>query len=120
MNKFQVRFTRRALLSAAITLAAVAFAYIPLPGLNHTVTVVSGTELQEVLPTLKAKFEQANPGIQLDLKFQGSQDIVNRYIDDRNDFTPTILIPGNQDLLSKLRLKQTERRSMPTVSAIST
>lgn len=103
MSKSQSRFTRRALLSVAITLIAVAVAYLPLPGFNQTVTVVSGTELQEVLPTLKAKFEQENPTIQLDLQFQGSQDIVNNYIDGKNDFTPTVLIPGNQELLSELQ-----------------
>lgn len=103
MNKSQARFTRRAILSAAITLVAVAFAYLPLPGLNQTITVVSGTELQEVLPALKARFEQENPSIQLDLRFQGSQDIVNNYIDDKNDFTPTVLIPGNQELLTELQ-----------------
>lgn len=103
MNKSQARFTRRAILSAAITLIAVAFAYLPLPGLNQTVTIVGGTELQEVLPTLKAKFEQENPGVQLNLQFQGSQDIVNNYIDDKNDFTPTVLIPGNQELLTELQ-----------------
>lgn len=113
MSKSQSRFTRRAILSAAITLIAIAFAYLPLPGLNQTVTVVSGTELQEVLPTLKAKFEQENPAIQLDLKFQGSQDIVNHYVDNKNDFTPTVLIPGNQELLTELQERWQAQNSDP-------
>lgn len=113
MKKSQSRFTRRVLLSVAVTLLAIVFASVPLPGLNQTVTVVSGTELQEVLPTLKAKFEQENPAIRLDLKFQGSQDIVNNYIDDKNDFTPTVLIPGNQELLTELQERWQAQHSDP-------
>jgi ABC-type molybdate transport system substrate-binding protein len=88
--------------SLTIILAALGLAYAPIPGLNQTVTVVSGTELQEPLAALEAKFEQTHPEIQLELKFQGSQDLVNRYLDDKNDFTPTVLIPANGELLQEL------------------
>jgi ABC-type molybdate transport system substrate-binding protein len=88
--------------SLAIILAALALAYTPIPGLNQTVIAVSGTELQEPLQALEAKFEQAHPEINLELKFQGSQDLVNKYLDDKNDFTPTVLIPANGNLLQEL------------------
>ena len=88
--------------SLAIILAAFGLAYAPIPGLNQTVIVVSGTELQEPLQALEAKFEQVHPEINLELKFQGSQDLVNKYLDDKNDFTPTVLIPANGNLLQEL------------------
>lgn len=103
-SPFNTKFSRsrRAFISAAIALSALGLAYAPLPGLNHTVTVVSGTELQEILPALEAKFEQQNPSINLELKFQGSQDIVNNVIDNQNDFVPTIVVPANSESLTEL------------------
>ncbi len=100
MKRTKSRLTRRAFLSSAILLAALGLAYAP--GLSQTIVIVSGTELQEPLQALEAKFEQAHPDIQLDLKFQGSQDIVNNYIDGKNDFTPTVLIPANAESLTEL------------------
>lgn len=85
---------RRTVLSAVIILAALGLAYAPIPGLQQSLVVVSGTELQEPLQALEATFKQAHPNIKLTLKFQGSQDIVNKYVDDRNDFKPTVLIRG--------------------------
>lgn len=81
--------------------------YAPLPGQTKTITVVSGSELKEPLQEIEAKFEQDNSNINLDLKFQGSQDIVNNIIDKKNDFTPSVLIPANDELISQLenRLK---------------
>ena len=64
--------------------------------------VVSGSELKEPLETLETRFEQQYPNIDLDLKFQGSQDIVNNYIDDKNSFVPTVLIPANGDVFDEL------------------
>ena len=75
---------------------------LPLLGLRQTVVAVSGTELQEALKELEARFEQQHPRIELELKFQGSQDMVNNYIDGKNDFTPTVLIPANGALLAEL------------------
>lgn len=90
----------RLLTSLAIILASVGLSYVP--GLEKTVVVVSGTELQEILPEIEAKFEEKYPNINLELKYQGSQDIVNNFIDDRNDFTPTVLIPANGEILKEL------------------
>lgn len=94
--------SNRVKVSIGLILLALGLAYAPLPGLNQTVVVVSGTELQEPLQALEAKFEQAHPAIDLELKFQGSQDVVNRYLDDKNDFVPTVLIPANGELLQTL------------------
>jgi ABC-type molybdate transport system substrate-binding protein len=102
MKQFKLGPRNRIILSAGMILAALGLTYVPLPGLNQTVVVVSGTELQEPLQALEAKFEQENPAIDLELKFQGSQDVVNNYLDDKNDFTPTVLIPANGDLLTEL------------------
>ncbi|MBD2495345.1 substrate-binding domain-containing protein [Nostoc sp. FACHB-280] len=95
--------------SVAIIIAALGLTYVPLPGLKKTVIIVSGTELQEPLQILETKFEQENPNIKLELKFQGSQDMVNNYVDQKNDFKPTILIPANGEILPELsdRLRTT-------------
>lgn len=89
-------------ISLAIIAAAAGLAYAPLPGVNQTITIVSGSELQAPLKLLETRFEQQNPSIQINLEFQGSQDIVNKYIDDNNDFEPTVLIPANGQLLDEL------------------
>ena len=98
-SKSQLR--NRTITSVAIALAAIGLAYAPIPGLQQTVVVVSGTELQAPLQQLEAKFEWENPTIKLELKFQGSQDIVNNYIDKKNDFKPTVLnsFQENVDIL---------------------
>jgi ABC-type molybdate transport system substrate-binding protein len=99
----QRRLRRRSMLiSLGIIAFALAATFSPLPGLQRTLVVVSGTELQEPLTALELRFEQQHPSIQLDLKFQGSQDIINNYSDDRNDFDPAVLIPANGQLLEEL------------------
>mgnify|MGYP000279296785 CR=1 FL=1 len=88
--------------STAIALVSLGLAYAPLPGVNKTITVVSGSELQAPLAVLEQRFEEANPNINLEVEIQGSQDMVNNYLDDQNDFTPTVLIPANGQLLDEL------------------
>lgn len=88
--------------SIGIVLAALGLAYVPIPGVNQTLTVVSGSELQEPLKVLETTFEREYPNISIDLEFQGSQDIVNKYVNDDNSFTPTVLIPANGELLEEL------------------
>ena len=90
------------IVSLSIIAATLGLAYAPLPGVSQSITIVSGSELQEPLTLLESRFEQQNPSIQVDLEFQGSQDIVNKYIDDNNDFEPTVLIPANGQLLDDL------------------
>jgi ABC-type molybdate transport system substrate-binding protein len=88
--------------SVAIMLSALGLTYTPIPGSEQTLVVVSGTELKEPLQKLQAKFAQANRNIKLELKFQGSQEIVNNYIDNKNDFQPAVLIPANGEILTEL------------------
>lgn len=96
---------RRILISLGIILGVLVLTYAPLPGLQQSIVVVSGTELQEPLQALAAKFKQEHPEIQLELKFQGSQDMVNKYINDQNDFQPTVLIPANGQILNELDVR---------------
>jgi ABC-type molybdate transport system substrate-binding protein len=100
MSKSQRR--NRVFASIVIILAASGLTYAPIPGMETTITIVSGTELTEPLQQLETKFEQANPNIKLTLKFQGSQEMVNKYLNDQNDFEPTILIPANGIILTEL------------------
>ena len=51
---------------------------------------------------LVQQFQQQHPQIQIALKTQGSLDMVNRFINDQNDFQPTVLIPANGELLKVL------------------
>ena len=92
----------RTLISLGIAAASLAIAFYPGPGGNQIITVVAGSELQEPLMLLEKSFERANPNVAVELKFQGSQDMVNRYVDDKNDFEPTILMPANGELLNEL------------------
>lgn len=93
----------RQLTSLGIMAAALGLAFAPIPGSQQTIVIVSGSELQEPLQALQATFESKNPEINLELKFQGSQDMVNRFIDQQNDFKPTVLIPANGEILMELR-----------------
>jgi ABC-type molybdate transport system substrate-binding protein len=93
------------IVSIGISLFSIALAIAPIPFLTKKIVIVSGSELQEPLQALQEKFKQAHPDIQLELKFQGSQDIVNRYIDNKNDFTPTVLIPANAESLKELQTR---------------
>lgn len=97
-----IPMSTKPIISLAIIAASAGLAFAPLPGVNQTITIVSGSELQEPLKLLETRFEQQNPSIQINLEFQGSQDIVNKYIDDNNDFEPTVLIPANGQLLEEL------------------
>lgn len=100
--------------STIIAATSLGLAYIPLPGVNQTIYVVSGSELTEPLNKIEAKFEQENPNINLELKFQGSQDIVNNYIDEKNDFKPTILIPASSEFFDELKQRwQSQNQSEP-------
>lgn len=94
------------LISLGIVFASLGITYLlPIFGLKNTVTIVSGTELKEVLEEIEKKFEEENPHINLQLKFEGSQDIVTNFIDNKNDFQPTILIPANSELITELETK---------------
>lgn len=103
MTSTNAALTSRMLTSMGILLASLGLAYAPLPGTQQTIVVVSGTELQEPLQTLQVEFEKQHPDIKLELKFQGSQDMVNRFLDNQNDFKPTVLIPANGEILTELR-----------------
>ncbi|MEM9541262.1 MAG: substrate-binding domain-containing protein [Cyanobacteria bacterium P01_E01_bin.42] len=94
--------TTKTLISLGILAASLAVAYAPLPGLQQTLYVVSGSELQEPLAALEQSFEERHPNIKIELKFQGSQELVDRYLDENNDFQPTVLIPANGVLLQEL------------------
>ena len=90
------------IISLGIIVAALGLTYAPIPSVKQTIIIVSGTELKEPLQELETRFEQDYSNIDLELKFQGSQDIVNNYIDKKNDFNPAILIPANGQILEEL------------------
>lgn len=93
------------IISSVLIALALGLTYAPLPGSTKTITIVSGSELKEPLEAIETKFEQENPNIKLELKIQGSQDIVNNIIDKKNDFNPTILIPASDELIGELETR---------------
>ena len=95
---------RRSLLLSLVMIAvALAISFAPLGERAVTLTIVSGSELQEPLRALLPRFEEQHPNLRLDLQFQGSQELVNKYLDDSNRFTPAVLIPANGQLLVDMR-----------------
>jgi ABC-type molybdate transport system substrate-binding protein len=102
---------KQAITSIAIALSALGLAYASIPGLQQTVAIVSGTELQVPLQELATQFQQNNPNIKIELTFQGSQDIVNNYIDKKNEHNLTILIPASSEFLDELRQRYTTQNS---------
>ncbi|EAW38484.1 M48 family metalloprotease [Lyngbya sp. PCC 8106] len=101
-NNYPLKRHKRLITSTILASLVVGLAYAPIPGLEQKIMVVSGSELAEPLQQLETKFEQQYPNINLELKFQGSQDMVNNYIHQNNDFQPTVLIPASQEFLEEL------------------
>jgi ABC-type molybdate transport system substrate-binding protein len=105
---------RRSLyLSIALIAATLGLTYAPFPGTQQQIVIVSGSELQEPLQILAQQFQAQNPNIQITLKTQGSLDMVNRFMDDQNDFQPTILIPANGELLKSLETRWQAQHNSP-------
>ena len=100
MNTTQKR--KSLLTSIGIILASLGFTYAPIPGFKQTIVIVSGTELQEIMPELAAKFQRENSNIDLELKFRGSQEMADNFLDNKNDFKPTVLIPANGAIIKEL------------------
>jgi ABC-type molybdate transport system substrate-binding protein len=94
---------RSVLISLGIIAMALGLTFAPSPVVERQITVVTGSELQQPLQTLLQRFSKSHPNIKVTLKIQGSQDIVNNFIDNKNDFKPTILIPADADFLDELR-----------------
>ena len=90
------------LISLVIIAGSLGITYYPLFNQTTTITIVTGSELKEPLEALELKFEEANPKIDLDIKIQGSQDIITNFINNNNDFTTTILMPANSELINEL------------------
>jgi ABC-type molybdate transport system substrate-binding protein len=106
---------RRSLyISLALIAATLGLTYAPLPSSEpQEIVIVSGSELQEPLQKLAQQFQTQNPNIRIAVKNQGSLDMVNRFMDDQNDFQPTILIPANGDLLKNLETRWKAQNNSP-------
>lgn len=104
--------------SLAITAVSLTLAYAPLPGFRQTLIVVSGSELKEPLTALEAQFEQQYRDIDLKIEIQGSQDMMENYRLGRNDFTATVLMPADDQLLNELEQRwQQDNPSGPALWA---
>ena len=85
--------------------------YYPLLFKTTLITIVTGSELQEPFKEIKTKFEAENPRTDLEFKIQGSQDIITNFVDDKNDFNTTVLIPANEQLINQLQIKLNSSQS---------
>jgi hypothetical protein len=96
---------QRRQLSLVIAAVAIVLALAPIPGLRRPLRVATGSELEEPMRQLEARFERANPDIDLIVEVQGAQDMVNRS-QDGGDSGPQrrsrVLIPANGALLTEL------------------
>lgn len=64
-----------------IICASLGITYLPIFPIKTNVTIVSGSELKEVLEEISDKFEKDNPHIDLEIEIQGSQDMISNVID---------------------------------------
>jgi len=104
---------RSVTLSSGIIAVAIGLAYSSTPATEQRVVVVSGTELQEPLTLLTERFETQHPAIDIVLSFQGSQEMVNRYIDQTDEENPAVLIPANGELLEELDDRWSVQQEQP-------
>ena len=104
-NKKQKKSPVNLVASLGIIMASLGLTYAPLLSQKTTITIVTGSELKEPLVELEQKFEQENSRVDLEIKIQGSQDIVSNFIDQKNDFTTTILMPANDELITELQTR---------------
>lgn len=104
--------TRRRLLSLLIAGASVALATAPLPGLRRPLVVAVGSELAGAMAELEPLFERRQGGVDLTWKVQGSQDMVNRALEEGPE-RPRVLIPANRDLLDQLAAELRARGEAP-------
>lgn len=68
-------------ISLLIICASLGITYLPIFPIKTNVTIVSGSELKEVLEEISDKFEKDNPHIDLEIEIQGSQDMISNVID---------------------------------------
>jgi ABC-type molybdate transport system substrate-binding protein len=92
--------TRQTITSIGIILAAVGLTY-GLPKPTVEIAIAAGTEMEEPLKVLTAEFQKERPDIRIQLKFQGSQELVNDYLQKKGS-PPQILIPASAELLDKV------------------
>ncbi len=90
-------------LSILILLGSIVLAYAPLPISKTKISILVGTELVEPITELVKNFRQENPNIEIGIETQGSQDIINNFLDKKT--TPTILIPANGETLKELETR---------------
>lgn len=93
---------KKQLISIGIIIAGLGLTYLPIPFFKTTVNVVIGSELKEALEEIKDNFEDKYPNIEIELKVQGSQDIISNFIQEKNDFKAAVLMPANGELLREL------------------
>lgn len=93
---------KKQLISLGLIIAGLGLTYLPIPFFKTTVNVVIGSELKEALEEIKDNFEDKYPNIEIELKVQGSQDIISNFIQEKNDFKAAVLMPANGELLREL------------------
>jgi ABC-type molybdate transport system substrate-binding protein len=92
--------TRHTITSIGIILGAVGLTY-GLPKPTVEIAIAAGTEMEEPLKILAAEFQKERPDIRIQLKFQGSQELVDNYLQKKGS-PPQVLIPASAELLNKV------------------
>ncbi len=89
------------MISLSIAALAVVLAAAPLPGLRRSLLVAIGSELAPAMEALEPAFERQHPDIDLQWQVQGSQEMVNRWLDGGAE-RARVLIPASRDHLAAL------------------
>ena len=93
------------IVSSLIIVFSLGLTYYPLFFKTTTITIVTGSELKEPLQEIESKFEAENPRIELEIRSQGSQDMINNFVEEKNSFNSAVLIPANEQLVEELENK---------------
>jgi len=112
------KITRRRALSLGLATTAVALAAAPLPILRRTLLVAVGSELEEPLRRLKLLFERRHPGIELQWRVQGAQDMVTQNLEGGPE-RARVLIPSNQDQLRAFQEAQAAQAAQGAAGGFS-
>ncbi|MCP9915569.1 substrate-binding domain-containing protein [Cyanobium sp. ATX 6F1] len=97
----QATLRRRRMISLSFAAVAVVLAAAPLPGLRRPLLVAIGSELAPAMEALEPAFERQHSDIDLEWQVQGSQEMVNRWLDGGPE-RARVLIPASRDHLTAL------------------
>jgi hypothetical protein len=102
--------TRRRALSLVILALSVLVAAAPWTPFRRRLLVAIGSELEQPMHVLEARFEREHPAVDLHWQVRGSQDMVNQALQPSSE-RPRVLIPASEELLRGLAERMRRQQS---------